>query len=209
MGQASPAGGAGCGARLVSSLHFSGHASSPHGPDFAPEMWGGRSHPRASEQQSGHPAQPPPCACTSCAPLGPASTPGGPRTQLGATDCTAGRSPGWAPRGEEPGRQRHTPWSTLAISTRPLPRRPARPRRNRCDSSPRLAFLLVPSQTHPCGISGRWQAACVYHRGTRGLPQAHLPERQDGGGGAERSHSVRNLQGPAGRRLRHRCTVRK
>lgn len=69
-----------------------------------------------------------------------------------------------------------------------------------------LAFLLVPGQTHPCGISLRLVASSLgvswWHSrsgswlgGERGQPQAHLAELWGGRGGAVRSssiHSVRN-----------------
>lgn len=69
-----------------------------------------------------------------------------------------------------------------------------------------LAFLLVPGQTHPCGISLRLVASSLgvswWHSrsgswlgGERGQPQAHLAELWGGGGGAVRAssiHSVRN-----------------
>lgn len=96
-----------------------------------------------------------------------------------------------------------------------------------------LAFLLVPGQTHPCGISLRLVASSLgvswWHSrsgswlgGERGQPQAHLAELWGGGGGCVllfhplckepgllqatsslMGEATENLQRPAGQRLQN------
>lgn len=164
-----------------SPLRFSGPISFPHGPSFLhgdvgwmqpPQRIGAAVRPPRGLQQ------PPPPACTTCPPLGPAPTPGGPRPQLGATDCTTGHSLGWAPWGEAKGGD--TPLLHPGHLHSPLPRLPAQLRRNRCDTVSLiwLFFLFQTRLTRVASHSGWWQVAWVHHGGTRGLAHGWV-ERGD------------------------------
>lgn len=151
------------------------------GLHFFTEMWGGCSPPQGIGAAVRPPRglqQPPPPACTTCPPLGPASTPGGPRPQLGATDCTAGHSLGWAPWGEAKGGD--TPLLHPGHFHSPLPRLPAQLRRNRRDTVSLiwLFFLFQTRLTRVASHSGWWQVAWVYLGGTRGLAHGWV-ERGD------------------------------